>query len=100
MTDMFEKQPSPDVSNYASSSGLSGGDDKEIGYRAATFKHQYLLANKSTFHFSPFKIDLNFARMVRVYCIFNPSMYLECKVFWPKCTIHDNLRNVEMENVE
>ncbi|KAK7270314.1 hypothetical protein RIF29_23367 [Crotalaria pallida] len=63
MTDIFVKQQSPDVSNYASSSGLSG-DDKEIGYRAATFKHQYVFANNSVIHFLPFKIDLNFARMV------------------------------------
>ncbi|XP_061356834.1 probable aquaporin NIP7-1 isoform X2 [Gastrolobium bilobum] len=60
---MFEKQPSPDASNYASSSGLSG-DDKEIGYRAATSSHQCLLAINSALHFLPFKIDLNFARMV------------------------------------
>ncbi|OIW06726.1 hypothetical protein TanjilG_11451 [Lupinus angustifolius] len=63
MTDMFEKQTSSDVSNYASSSGLSG-DDKEIGYGVATFKHGYLSAKNSVFHFLPFKIDLNFARMV------------------------------------
>ncbi|CAL0320551.1 unnamed protein product [Lupinus luteus] len=63
MTDMFEKQTSSDVSNYASSSGLSG-DDKEIGYGSATFKHRYLSVKNSVFHFLPFKIDLNFARMV------------------------------------
>jgi len=65
MTDIFENQPSPDSSNYASSSGFSV-DDKEIGYRAATSKHIYLLANKSALHFFSIKIDLNYARMVRV----------------------------------
>ena len=69
MTDMFENKPAPDVSNYASSSGLSG-DDKEIGYRAAKSKHLYLLANSSAFHSLPIKIDLNFARMVREYYTF------------------------------
>lgn len=79
MTDMFEKQPSPEASNYASSSGLSE-DDKEIGYRAATTsKHRYLLANKSSLHFLPTKIDLNFARMVRVYSTL--LMYIECNCF-------------------
>lgn len=67
MTDMFEKEPSPEASNYTSSSGLSEYD-KEIGYRAATTsKHRYLLANNSSPHFLPTKIDLNFGRMVRVY---------------------------------
>ncbi|XP_045790184.1 probable aquaporin NIP7-1 [Trifolium pratense] len=65
MRDMYEKQSSssPEVSNYASSSGLSG-DDKEIGYRATTLNHSYLLPNISSLHKLPIKIDLNFARMV------------------------------------
>ncbi|KAJ1417523.1 Major intrinsic protein [Sesbania bispinosa] len=63
MTDIFEKQSSPEASNYASSSGMSG-DDKEIGYRDATSKHRYLLVNNSLLHLLPIKIDLNFARMV------------------------------------
>ncbi|XP_027366479.1 probable aquaporin NIP7-1 isoform X1 [Abrus precatorius] len=60
MTDIFEKQPSPDSLHYASSSGLSG-DDKAIRYRVATSKHRYFLAN---LHFFPIKIDLNFVRIV------------------------------------
>ncbi|CAL5206930.1 unnamed protein product [Lathyrus oleraceus] len=67
MKDIFEKQSSssPQASNYASSSGLSG-DDKEIGYRASiTSKHPYLLAKNSyLLHFLSNKIDRNFARMV------------------------------------
>ncbi|CAI8582960.1 unnamed protein product [Vicia faba] len=67
MRDIFEKQSSssPEASNYASSSGLSG-DDKEIGYRAAiTSKHSYLLAKNSyLLHFLSNKIDRNFTRMV------------------------------------
>lgn len=70
MKDIFEKQSSssPQASNYASSSGLSG-DDKEIGYRASiTSKHPYLLAKNSyLLHFLSNKIDRNFARMVIVY---------------------------------
>jgi hypothetical protein len=73
MRDIYEKQSSsPAVSNYASSSGLSG-DDKEIGYRATTSNHPYVLAKMSSIHNLPNKIDLNLARMVIVY-IFNPSM--------------------------
>lgn len=65
MTNIFEKQPSPEASNYASSSGVSG-DDKEIGCRGGTSK-RYLLANNSSLHFSTIKFDMNCARMVRVY---------------------------------
>jgi hypothetical protein len=74
MRDIYEKQSSssPGVSNYASSSGLSG-DDKEIGYRATTSNHPYVLAKMSSIHNLPNKIDLNLARMVIVYT-FNPSM--------------------------
>lgn len=64
MRDIFEKQSSsPEGSNYAPSSGLSG-DDKELGYRAATSIHPYLLAKNTYLHFLANKIDLNFARMV------------------------------------
>ncbi|KAK8467912.1 hypothetical protein PHAVU_007G178300 [Phaseolus vulgaris] len=45
-----------------SSSGFSV-DDKDIGYRAATSTHTYLLDNKSVLHFFSIKIDLNYARM-------------------------------------
>ncbi|XP_057426230.1 probable aquaporin NIP7-1 [Lotus japonicus] len=62
MTNIFEKQPSPEASNYASSRGVSG-DDKEIGYRGGTSK-RYLLANNSSLHFSTIKFDMNCARMV------------------------------------
>ncbi|KAI4317759.1 hypothetical protein L6164_025602 [Bauhinia variegata] len=63
MKAMLEKQPSPDNSNYASSSGLSA-DDKETGSSAAISNHQYVLVNNSSSHRLPFKIDLNSARMV------------------------------------
>jgi len=69
MTEIFEKHQSSDSSNYASSSGLCE-EDKEIGYRAATSKHRYVLANNSALKFIPIKIDLNCARMVRVYAAF------------------------------
>lgn len=65
MTHIYENHPSPDSSNYASSSAFSV-DDKEIGYRAATSKHAYLLANESALHFFSIKIYPNCARMVRV----------------------------------
>lgn len=80
MRDIFEKQSSssPEASNYASSSGLSG-DDKEIGYRAAiTSQHPYLLAKNSyLLHFLHNKIDRNFARMVIVYSTLLTSVVLD-----------------------
>lgn len=81
MRDIFEKQSSsPEGSNYAPSSGLSG-DDKELGYRAATSIHPYLLAKNTYLHFLANKIDLNFARMVIVYstflCVYRMQLSLD-----------------------
>lgn len=63
---MFEKPLSPENSNYASSSGLSV-DENESGCTASALakQHPYILVNNSSFHSSPFKLDLNSARVVR-----------------------------------
>ncbi|MED6201784.1 hypothetical protein PIB30_098485 [Stylosanthes scabra] len=58
---MYENQGSSEVSNYATSSGISSGD---VGYRATKSKYIYLLGSNSGFQSFPFKIDLNFVRMV------------------------------------
>lgn len=90
MRDIFEKQSSsPQGSNYASSSGLSG-EDKELGYRAATSVHPYLLAKNTYLHFLANKIDLNFARMVIVYS--NKSAIMLVILSWKNIIMFDEFK--------
>ncbi|KAJ7954942.1 Aquaporin [Quillaja saponaria] len=62
MKGLYENQPSPDISNHASSSGQST-DDKEIG-STATSEVEHVLVHNWAFRGLFDKIELNSARMV------------------------------------